>query len=367
MFLFRGVTCCRTLRTTSVGRCSRPFSHVTARDGPSSGGLLRQNWCQTLVFRRAFRLKKKPTVIESAPPTPNVSKLPHSGPSVGWGSLARPLAFTVAFSGLSFGLASIWQYENMRQYAKFRKTHIRQRAGELWQEWASNTPKAGAWRQELNQYWNALTEGQRVFAPICAANVAVFLMWRIPSLAPFMLKYFAANPAASNKGLPMILAAFSHQSPLHLFCNMFVLNSFCGPMVQALGKEQFVGLYFSSAVVTSFASHMAKVGFGRANGFSLGASGAICAILGTFGTLNPDAQLQIVFLPMLTFTASTALKGLIAIDTCGLVAGWQVFDHAAHLSGVLMGMWWVHSGHSLIWENRGTFMNFWHELRKEDP
>ena len=43
--------------------------------------------------------------------------------------------------------------------------------------------KAGAWRQELNSLWNSLNEGQRVFVPICAANVAVFLMWRIPGLA----------------------------------------------------------------------------------------------------------------------------------------------------------------------------------------
>ena len=83
------------------------------------------------------------------------------------------------------------------------------------------------------------------------------------------------------------------RSPLHLFCNMYVLNSFCGPVVQSLGKEQFVGLYFSSAVVSAFASHVAKVAFGRANGFSLGASGAICTVLGLFGTLAPDAQMQV--------------------------------------------------------------------------
>lgn len=175
-----------------------------------------------------------------------------------------------------------------------------------------------------------------------------------------MLRYFAANPGVTNAGTPMILSAFSHHNFLHLAVNMFVLHSFSTPAVFALGKEQFVGLYLSSCAFTSFCSHVAKVAFGRA-GFSLGASGAICTVLGVFGTLVPDARMQIVFLPFLTFTASTAIKSLIAMDTVGLVAGWKFFDHAAHLSGVLLGVWWCHYGHALIWDKRGPLLDWWHE------
>ena len=203
----------------------------------------------------------------------------------------------------------------------------------------------------------------KVFAPILALNVAVFLMWRIPAMQPFMFRYFAANPSTSNTGLPMLLSAFSHYSALHLAANMFVLHSFCSPVVAALGKEQFVGLYLSSAVFTSFCSHVAKVGLRGGNGFSLGASGAICTVLGLFGTLVPDARMQIVFLPMVTFSAATAIKGLIAIDTVGLISRWKFFDHAAHLGGVLMGIWWVYQGHSMIWDKRGLLMNYWHDFR----
>ena len=96
-------------------------------------------------------------------------------------------------------------------------------------------------------------------------------------------------------------------------------------------------------------------------GFSLGASGAICTVLGVFGTLVPDARMQIIFLPFFTFTASSAIKGLMAMDTVGLLAGWQVFDHAAHLSGVLFGIWWCYQGHGLVWHNRALIMNWWHE------
>ena len=33
-----------------------------------------------------------------------------------------------------------------------------------------------------------------------------------------------------------------------------------------------------------------------------------------------------------------ALKAIIAMDTAGLVLGWLVFDHAAHLGGALFGV-----------------------------
>jgi hypothetical protein len=36
-----------------------------------------------------------------------------------------------------------------------------------------------------------------------------------------------------------------------------------------------------------------------------------------FGTLVPQATMQVVFLPFIQFSAASAIKGLIAIDTIG--------------------------------------------------
>jgi rhomboid-like protein len=33
-----------------------------------------------------------------------------------------------------------------------------------------------------------------------------------------------------------------------------------------------------------------------------------------------------------------AVIGMLALDTAGLVLGWRMFDHAAHLGGALFGM-----------------------------
>jgi rhomboid-like protein len=47
---------------------------------------------------------------------------------------------------------------------------------------------------------------------------------------------------------------------------------------------------------------------------------------------------MIVFLPFFTISAGMALKGIIMLDTAGLLLKWGFFDHAAHLGGALFGV-----------------------------
>uniref|UniRef100_A0A2R8MFS4 rhomboid protease n=1 Tax=Callithrix jacchus TaxID=9483 RepID=A0A2R8MFS4_CALJA len=88
----------------------------------------------------------------------------------------------------------------------------------------------------------------------------------------------------------------------------------------------------ASSVISNFVSYVCKVATGR-YGPSLGA----------------------------------ALKAIIAMDTAGLILGWKVFDHAAHLGGALFGIWYVTYGHELIWKNREPLVKIWHEIRTDGP
>lgn len=124
-------------------------------------------------------------------------------------------------------------------------------------------------RNEIDILWNKLTPAERVFAPILALNVIVFGLWRVPSMRPFMLKYFCSNPAAKAVCWPMFLSTFSHYSLFHLFANMFVLHSF-STVAQGLGREQFLGLYLSAGVISSLASYAFKIATANP-GYSLGA------------------------------------------------------------------------------------------------
>lgn len=101
---------------------------------------------------------------------------------------------------------------------------------------------------------------------------------------------------------PMFLSTFSHFSFFHLCANMYVLHSFSHGAVNFLGPEQFLGLYLSSGVISSFASYVYKV-LTLQPGLSLGASGAIMTILAFVCTQYPDTKMSILFLPQLQFSA----------------------------------------------------------------
>ncbi|KAK1899731.1 Presenilins-associated rhomboid-like protein mitochondrial, partial [Dissostichus eleginoides] len=251
---------------------------------------------------------------------------PPPSPPRHFGLLLKPLVFTVGFTGCSFGAAAIWQYESL----KFR---VQSYFDEVRADWLEKLrpQKRGNVRKEINQWWNSLSEGQRTVTGIIAANAIVFCCWRIPSLRRSMLKYFTADPASKTLCAPMLLSTFSHFSFFHLAVNMYVLWSFSSSAVSMLGREQFIALYLSAGVISSFFSYFCKTATGRF-GPSLGASGAIMTIL------------------------AAALKAIVAMDTAGIVLGWQYFDHAAHLGGALFGIWYMMFGHELIWKNREPFV-----------
>ncbi|XP_074120281.1 presenilin-associated rhomboid-like protein, mitochondrial [Sminthopsis crassicaudata] len=276
-------------------------------------------------------------------------------------NLVKPLFFTVGFTGCAFGSAAIWQYESL-------KSRVQSYFDAVKADWLDSLSpqKEGEFRKQVNKWWNTLSDGQRTVTGIIAANVFVFCLWRVPSLQRSMIKYFTSNPASKALCTPMLLSTFSHFSLLHMMANMYVLWSFSTSIVSILGKEQFVAVYLSAGVISTFVSYVSKVATGRF-GPSLGASGAIMTVLAAVCTKIPEGKLAIIFLPMFTFTAGNALKAIIAMDTAGMILGWKFFDHAAHLGGALFGIWYITHGHELIWKNREPLVKIWHEMRTNYP
>ncbi|XP_074535736.1 presenilin-associated rhomboid-like protein, mitochondrial [Halichoeres trimaculatus] len=329
------------------------------------GGRWPHSFQQRCGFRKATR-KPEPKKVEEelGPPHTETSEpMVHRrtstppGPTREFGRLLKPLVFTVGFTGCSFGSAAIWQYESL-------KSRVQSYFDEIRADWLEKLrpQKRGDFRKEVNQWWHSLSEGQRTVAGIIAVNLAVFCCWRIPSLQRSMIKYFTADPASRTLCSPMLLSTFSHFSFFHMAANMYVLWSFSSSAVSMFGREQFMAVYLSAGVVSSFVSYVYKISSGRF-GPSLGASGAIMTILAAVCTKMPEAKLAIIFLPMFTFTAGNALKAILAMDTAGVLLGWKFFDHAAHLGGALFGIWYILSGHELIWKNREPFVKLWHDLR----
>ncbi|XP_014681642.1 PREDICTED: presenilins-associated rhomboid-like protein, mitochondrial [Priapulus caudatus] len=284
---------------------------------------------------------------------------PHGGMSdVSFKKLLKPLAFTVVFSAGSFAGCAIWQYENMLTRAQ----QFAQRSQDMYTDRFPRY-KFSSLRQRVNRVWNSLSEGQKVTTAIIGINALVFLAWKIPRFQPAMAKWFCSNPASKAMCLPMVLSSFSHFSVWHLAANMYVLWTFSTTIVNILGKEQFLAMYLSAGVISSLASYLHKTAIVRP-GLSLGASGAIMSVLGSVCTQIPQAQLAILFLPWFSFTASSGIKAVLALDTAGVMLGWRVFDHAAHLGGCLFGIWYVKYGSDLIWKRREPLMSQWHAFRQ---
>ena len=174
--------------------------------------------------------------------------------------------------------------------------------------------------------------------------------------------YISGNPAVS-----MTFSAFSHFHLWHLFVNMYVLSSFAPVALNIYGKEQFAAVYLSAATISSLTSILLKSARGLALP-SLGASGAVCAILASCCYQNPDLKLAIAFVDQIiphSFSAKNALIGLIIFDTVGLFLPWSRLDHAAHLGGTLFGLAYMRYGRDLTWNKFGKkLLRFYHSIRK---
>ena len=49
--------------------------------------------------------------------------------------------------------------------------------------------------------------------------------------------------------------------------------------------------------------------------------------------------------------------GLLLFDLVGMVVRWGVLDHAAHIGGMLFGIWWITEGYKLV----KPVVKLWHE------
>lgn len=171
-----------------------------------------------------------------------------------------------------------------------------------------------------------------------------------------MTKYFTHHPL-SGKSITLVTSCFSHYSLLHLGFNMMALNSL-GTLIHnhvLSSPEHFLAAYLGCGVAASAASHLFSNFMSFSSLFSsssattriikgsVGASGAIWGLMVMFALLSPDSQAGILFIPGIQFKMNELVPALAALDLVGLIRGWQMFDHAAHLGGALAGyLWWTY-------------------------
>ncbi len=170
----------------------------------------------------------------------------------------------------------------------------------------------------------------------------IFVFTVITSLYAFydnsLYGKFMLHPYSVSKGqqiYTVITSGLIHADWMHLFFNMFTFYAFAFNLERMMGSWQFGLLYFFGLILSDLPTI-----FKHKNDFhynSLGASGAISAVLFSFILFNPLAKLYLMFIPI----------GIPAVAFGGLYLLYCMYasknsrdniNHDAHFFGALTGL-----------------------------
>ncbi|VDM32051.1 unnamed protein product [Hydatigera taeniaeformis] len=260
--------------------------------------------------------------------------------------------FTFVSINTIFVGSMIWSYENWRARISKHRDGFKKTLRDFFTTIVGRPPKPSD-----------------IFWAIALANFIIFICNNSRHYGPTFLRYFANSPYGPWPAMSMFLSIFSHQMFFHMFLNMYVLNNFTQPLVRVLGMEQYFAVFLSGGIFASFLSALAKVARGSRVP-SIGASGAVCAVLGAFCMLEPHAMLC---LPLVVnviphaFSAGSACWVIVAFEACGatFLARRSPIDHAAHLGGLLFGMYYGLEGKKVVLKHRDEVIKVWRTLKGE--
>ena len=136
----------------------------------------------------------------------------------------------------------------------------------------------------------------------------------------------------------MILSGFVHADVGHLLFNMFTFYFFAFPMERFIGTVPFLILYFFGLVIShtcTFFKQRNNPGYA-----SLGASGAISAVLFAYIVYFPTSTLMIIPIPV-PIPAFLFAIGYVAYSWWASQQNTGRINHDAHLCGAVSGLVFV--------------------------
>lgn len=165
--------------------------------------------------------------------------------------------------------------------------------------------------------------------------ISLLGMYQIPDIInKFLFRpyYFLRNKQYDT----MIMSGFIHADTTHLLFNMITFFFFAFPLEEFLGTGKFVALYFVGLVV----SHTCTWYKERNNPqyASLGASGAISAVLFAYIVYFPSTMLLVFFIPMPAMVFAFLYVGY---SWWASKNASDRINHDAHLCGALSGLGFV--------------------------
>ena len=192
---------------------------------------------------------------------------------------------------------------------------------------------------------------------LIVANFAVWLFYELPHLnsAVYHSSFYAcavdnACRAPEPWGVAWITSMFLHGSWDHILGNMLFLAIFGKNVEDAYGPLRYLVFYFAGGFAATMTQAAMTLWFGTAQDArvpSLGASGAIAAVLGAYFLLYPDSRVRtwifpvfLVRIPAWIFLGAWFLYQLIeanfGLSSASANGGGVAFF--AHVGGFIFGL-----------------------------
>jgi len=149
---------------------------------------------------------------------------------------------------------------------------------------------------------------------------------------------FMLHPYSVSKGhkvWTVITSGLIHADWMHLFFNMFTFVAFAFTLEQLLGSFKFGLLYFLALILSDLPTIFKHKDHFNYN--SLGASGAISAVLFSFILFSPMSKITVLFIPV---GIPAWIFGIIYLIYCAYASrnSRDGINHDAHFFGALTGL-----------------------------
>ncbi|MBB6236969.1 membrane associated rhomboid family serine protease [Pedobacter sp. AK013] len=170
----------------------------------------------------------------------------------------------------------------------------------------------------------------------------IFVFTIITSLYAFydhsLYGKFMLHPFSVSKGqnvYTLITSGLVHADWMHLFFNMFTFYAFAFTLESLMGSWRFGILYFLGLVLSDLPTVIKHKDHFNYN--SLGASGAISAVLFSYILYNPMAKIYIMFIPI---GIPAVVFGILYLIYCAYASrnSRDHINHDAHFFGALTGL-----------------------------
>ena len=156
---------------------------------------------------------------------------------------------------------------------------------------------------------------------LCAACVVMFFAQMAYGTEPFLL----INELKWAEPWRMITSIFAHADVMHLFSNLLALGFFGSLLEHRIGSKKLFLLFMASGIIISVLSIYDR---------SLGASGAVYAVLACLALLRPGMIIYFYFIPM---PMVVVLVIWFLQDVFGLFNPSNVAN-LSHIFGLVMGV-----------------------------